>query len=124
VYDKDVSHESDNRVSGYLLRFYDHRIPDGTFFAGAHRWRFISPETEDIDADKKARTAWNPTKWYRFRFEWSQTRGRWFKDGALQSTVNVPQPRPLLPLRLRRVGLPLRVRGPGQRHLPQRQGDR
>ena len=89
VYDKDVSHESENRVSGYLLRFYDHRIPDGTFFAGAHRWRFISPETEDIDADKKARTAWNPTKWYKFRFEWSQTRGRWFKDGVLQSTVNV-----------------------------------
>ena len=84
-----MSHESENRVSGYLLRFYDHRIPDGTFFAGAHRWRFISPETEDVDADKKARTAWNPTKWYRFRFEWSQTRGRWFKDGVLQSTVNV-----------------------------------
>lgn len=88
VYDKDVSHESENRVSGYLLRFYDHRIPDGTFFAGAHRWRFISPETTDIDTDKKARTAWSATKWYKFRFEWSQTQGRWFKDGVLQSTVN------------------------------------
>lgn len=88
VYDKDVSHESENRVSGYLLRLYDHRIPDGTFFAGAHRFRFISPETTDIDTDKKARTAWSSTKWYKLRFEWSQTQARWFKDGVLQSTVS------------------------------------
>ena len=89
VWDKDGPHDSEDRASGFLLRLYDHRIPDGTFFAGSHRWRFISPETGDVDADRKSPVAWNPQRWYRIRFEWSQTQGRWFKDGVLQGTVRV-----------------------------------
>lgn len=88
VWDKDGPHDSGNQASGYLLRFYDHEVPDGTFLAGSHRWRFISPETSDIDADKKSPVARNSQRWYRIRFEWSQTQGRWFKDGVLQGTVS------------------------------------
>lgn len=89
VFDMDKPHDLEaSGSSGYLLRLYDHKQPDGTFYAGAHRFRFISPRTEDIDADKKSAVSWDRNKWYKFRFEWTQTSGRWLKDGALQSSLS------------------------------------
>lgn len=92
VFDRDQPHDAPgSQYAGFNLRLYDHKLAgEGTFFPGSSRLRFFSPSTTDIDADRKAAVAWDRNKWYRFRFEWSQTGARWFKDGRLQSSVSAP----------------------------------
>jgi len=91
VCDKDVPHDMPESASScFQLRLYDHKTPTGTFYAGAHRFRFMSPATSDIDADKKSPVSWDRNKWYRFKFQWSQTGAQWYKDGVLQGTLRIP----------------------------------
>lgn len=92
VFDRDGPHDAPgSQYAGFNLRLYDHKLAgEGTFFPGSSRLRFFSPSTEDIDADRKGAVSWDRNKWYRFRFEWSQTGARWFKDGKLQSSVRAP----------------------------------
>jgi hypothetical protein len=69
VCDKDVPHDMPESASScFQLRLYDHKLPTGTFYAGAHRFRFMSPATSDIDADRKGAVSWDRNKWYRFKF--------------------------------------------------------
>jgi hypothetical protein len=37
-----------------------------------------------------AERSWDRNKWYRFRFQWSQTGAQWYKDGVLQGTLRIP----------------------------------
>lgn len=90
VFDMDKPHDMPaSGSSGYQLRFYDHQTPTGTFKGGSHRFRFMSPATSDIDSDRKNAVAWDPNRWYRFKFEWSQTGATWWKDGVLQNTLTI-----------------------------------
>ncbi len=91
VCDKDVPHDMPESASScFQLRLYDHKLPTGTFYAGAHRFRFMSPATSDIDADKKSAVLWDQNRWYKFMFQWSQTNAQWYKDGVLQGALKIP----------------------------------
>jgi hypothetical protein len=119
VCDKDVPHDMPESASScFQLRLYDHKLPTGTFYAGAHRFRFMSPATSDIDADKKSPVSWDRNRWYRFKFQWSQTGAQWYKDGVLQGTLKIPA-RTSPTATCTSVRLPQGGPGARERHVPQ-----
>jgi hypothetical protein len=92
VWDTDGLHDDPvgKDLSGYTLRLYDrNQPPEGTFYPGAWRLRYISKATSDIDGDgppsgdnKKGPYTWDRNKWYKFKFECFPTALNWFLDSG------------------------------------------
>jgi hypothetical protein len=48
------------------------------------------PRDERHRRGQEEPVSWDRNKWYRFKFQWSQTGAQWYKDGVLQGTLRIP----------------------------------